>query len=114
MIAVNRTAIVGMPDQAFLNWLQPPDPASGGLSVEDLRREPAACLLPECGNEEEARGHLEGVCGEVFEEQLDCWYRVPSSWPSRHDPHAFDCRFEWSFDSMVAALRNAPLYHAET
>ena len=70
MITINRTAIIGMPGHAFLDWLHRADPTSGGLSLEDLRREPAA------------RGHLEEVRGEVFEEQLSGWYRVPSLWPS--------------------------------
>ena len=58
MITINRTAIVGVPGQAFLDWLHRADPTSGGLSLEDLRREPMVNLLPECENQEEARGHL--------------------------------------------------------
>jgi hypothetical protein len=113
MITINRTAIVGMPGQAFLDWLQRADPTSGGLSLEDLRREPAACLLPECENQEETRGHLDEVRGEVFEEQLTGWYRVPSLWPSRRDLDAFDRWFEWSFHSVAVALRDAPLHQEE-
>jgi hypothetical protein len=113
MIAINRTAIVGVPGQAFLDWLHRVDPASGGLNLEDLRREPAVCLLPECENQEEARGHLEEVRGEVFEEQLTDWYRVPSPWPSRRDLDAFDRWLEWSFHSVTVALRDAPLLQEE-
>jgi hypothetical protein len=113
MIAINRTAIVRMPGQALLDWLHRVDPTSGGLSLEDFRREPTVCLLPECGNEEEARGHLEEVRGGVFREQLTGWCRVPSLWPSRRDLDAFDRWFEWSFRSVVAALRDAPLLQEE-
>ena len=114
MTTVNRAAIVVRPGQPFLDWLHRADPTSRELNLEDLRREPTVYLLPECENEREVRECLAEVCGQIFEEHLDGWYRVPSSWPSRRDLDAFDCRFEWSFDSMVAALRNAPLYHAET
>ena len=113
MIAINRTVIVEMPGQAFLDWLQRADPTSGGLSVEDLRREPAACLLPECDNEEEARGHLEEVRGEVLQEQLTGWRRVPSPWPSGRDLDAFDRWFEWSFHSVVVDLCDDPLLREE-
>jgi hypothetical protein len=108
MIAINRTAIVGMPGQAFLDWLLRADPTSGGLSLEDLRREPAICLLPECENEEEA-GECPGeVCGQIFEEQLGDWYRVPSSRANRRDLDAFDGWFEWRFHSVVFDLRGDP------
>jgi hypothetical protein len=46
MITINRTAIVVMPGQPFLDWLHRADPTSGELSLEDLRREPTVYLLP--------------------------------------------------------------------
>ena len=79
------------------------------MSLEDLRREPTVYLLPESENEEEVRERLKEVCGQIFEEQLDGCYRVPSSWPSRRDLDAFDRWFEWSFQSAAGALRDALL-----
>jgi hypothetical protein len=83
VITVNRTAIVVKPGLPFLDWLHRADPTSSELSLEDLRREPTVYLLPKCENEEAACEQLEGVCGQIFEEQLDGWYRVPSMWPNR-------------------------------
>ncbi|MGO9261813.1 MAG: hypothetical protein ACLQU1_36755 [Bryobacteraceae bacterium] len=93
MIAINRTAIVVKPSQPFLDWLRRADPTSGDLSLEDLQRDPAVYLLPECENEEEVRENLQEVCGRIFEEQLDIWYRVPSSWPKRRGLDVFE---HWS------------------
>jgi hypothetical protein len=45
---------------------------------------------------------LEEVCGQICEEQLDGWYRVPSLWTSQRDLDNFDHWFEWSFHSAVA------------
>ncbi len=59
------------------------------------------------------REYLEEACGEIFEEQLNGWYRVPSSWPSRRDLDAFDRWFEWSFHSMVVDLCDDPLLKEE-
>jgi len=73
------------------------------LSLEDLRREPA----------ERPAGISEEVRGEIFEEQLTGWNRVPSLWPSRRDLDAFDRRLEWSFHSVAVALRDAPLLEEE-
>jgi len=109
MIAINRTGIVVRPGQSFLDWLHRADPTSNELSLEDLRREPTVYLLPECENEEEAREYLEEVCGQIFEEQLDSLYRVPSAWPNRRDLDAFDRWFEWSFHPRVVDLSYNPL-----
>ena len=103
-MTINRTAIVIIPGRPFLDWLQRADPTSGELSLQDLRREPTIYLLPECENEEEARKFLEDVCGGIFEEQLNGWYRVPSSWPAHRDLNAFDDWFEWSFHSVIVDL----------
>jgi hypothetical protein len=49
------------------------------------------------------------VCGQIFEEQLDGSYRVPSWWPNRRERDAFDRWFEWSFHSVVVDLCDEPL-----
>ena len=81
METINRSAIVVMPAQPFLDWLHRVDPTSTELTLADLRREPTIYLLPECENEDAARECLRDVCTEIFEEQLAGWYRVPSAWP---------------------------------
>jgi hypothetical protein len=113
MITINRTAIVVMPGQPFVDWLHRANPTSGELSLEDLRREPTVYLLPECENGEAAREYLEEVRGGIFEEQLNGWYRVPSLWPSRRDLDVFDRWFEWSYHSMVVDLCDDLLIHEE-
>jgi hypothetical protein len=78
MDAINRLAVLVMPAQPFLDWLHRADPTSAELSLEDLRREPTIYLLPEYDTEEEAHGYLREYCSEIFEEELDSWYRMPS------------------------------------
>ena len=56
---------------------------------------------------------LEEICGQIFEEQLDGWYRVHSLWPSRRDLANFDHWFEWTFHSLVVDLCNDPLLREE-
>ena len=85
MITINRNAIVVRPGQPFLDWLHHADPTSADLKLEDLQREPTVCMVKECDSEEEAAEHLAKVCGRIFEEQLDGWYRIPSSWPRCRD-----------------------------
>ena len=92
MDAINQSAVIVMPAQPFLDWLRQADPTSAELSLEDLRREPTIYLLPEYATEEEARAYLKEFCSEIFEEQLDGWYRVPSAWPVDRD---FDTVIRW-------------------
>jgi hypothetical protein len=47
MDAINRSAVIVMPAQPFLDWLHQADPTSAELTLEDLRREPTIYLLPE-------------------------------------------------------------------
>jgi hypothetical protein len=98
-----------MPAQPFLEWLHGVDPTGAELTLEDLRREPTIYLLPECENEEAARGCLRDVCEEIFEEQLDGWCRVPSSWPVHRDLGVFIRRFECHFHTMLVDLFDDPL-----
>jgi hypothetical protein len=70
MFTINRSAIVVMPAQPFLDWLHQVDPTSVKLTLEDLRREPTIYLLPECENDVAARRYLRNGCGNNFEEQL--------------------------------------------
>jgi hypothetical protein len=104
MLTINRTTIVVTPGQRFVNWLHQADVTSADLKLDNLRLEATIYLLPECDSETEARGHLEALCGRIFEEQLDGWYRVPSSWPKRRDFEAFNDWFEWSFHSVIVDL----------
>src|SRR5438132_254234 len=48
MRTVNRSAVVVIPKQPFLDWLRRVDPTGGKLTLADLRRDPSIYLLPEC------------------------------------------------------------------
>jgi hypothetical protein len=109
MVTINRAATLVKPGRPFLDWVHQADPSSANLKLEDLRLEPTIYVLQECKSENEAREHLEIVCGEIFEEQLDAWYRVPSSWLQRRDFEAFDDWFECSFYSVIVDLCADPL-----
>jgi hypothetical protein len=81
MRSVNRSAVIVRPAQPFLDWLHQVDPTSAELTLEDLRSDPSVYLLPVYDTEEQARNHLRKRCEDIFEEQLEGWYRDPSTWP---------------------------------
>ena len=109
MDAINRSAVIVMPSQPFLDWLHRADPTSAELRLEDLRLDATIYLLPEYDTEEEARGYLREHCSEIFEEQLDGWYRVPSAWPVDRTFDTFTRWFEYSFHSVLVDLCDDPL-----
>jgi hypothetical protein len=113
METINRSAIVVKPAQPFLDWLHRVDATSADLTLEDRRLEPTIYLLSEYENEDEALEYLREVCNEIFEEQLNGWYRVPSAWPRQRDPAAFRQWFEWSLHSMIIDLCRDPIEHEE-
>ena len=78
MNAINRSALVVKPAQPFLDWLHRVDPTSTHLTLDDLRLEPIIYLLPEWETDDEALEHLAEVSSEIFKEQLNGWYRLPS------------------------------------
>jgi hypothetical protein len=99
MRSVNRSAVIVRPAQPFLDWLHEADPTSAELTLEDLRRDPSVYLLPVYDAEEQARSHLRKRCEEIFEEQLEGWYRDPSAWPVKRDFGTFIRWFDWQFYS---------------
>jgi len=113
MEMINRCAVLVQPAQPFLEWLRRVDPTSAELTLEDLRREPTIYLLPEWETEQEALQHLARVCSDIFEEQLNGWFRVPSVWPQERNLNAFLRWFDCSFHSMVVDLCDERLRHSD-
>jgi hypothetical protein len=113
MDTINRSAVIVIPAKPFLDWLHRVDPTSADLSLEDLRGEATIYLLPEYDTEEEAHLYLSKHCREIFEEQLDGWYRVPSAWPADRSFDTFIRWFEYSFHSVIVDLSVDPLKRDE-
>ncbi len=113
METINRSALIVTPAKPFLDWLHRVDSTSAEVSLEDLRREATIYLVPEYDSEEEARRFLENYCGEIFEEQLDGWFRVTSAWPVNRSFATFVRWFEYSFHSVIVDLCDGPLERDE-
>ena len=109
MKTINRSAVAVMSAQPFLDWLHQADPTSAHLSLNDLRLEPTLYLLPEYHTEEEAHQHLQRRCREIFEEQLDGWYRVPTAWPADRSFKNFKHWFEYRLHSVLVDLCSHPV-----
>ena len=109
MFAVNRSALIVLPAQPFLDWLHRVDATSREVSLEELRRDQTIYLLPDYDTDEQAERQLRKHCREIFEEQLDGWYRVPSAWPPNRDFPVFKQWFEYHFHSVLLDLCDGPV-----
>lgn len=111
MDALNRSAIVVKAKQRFLDWLHAVDRTSRRITLTDLRREPHIYLISECDTEKDLVDALRELCEEIFEEQLDGWYRVASSWPQDRSYEVFCQWFDYQHHSMLFDLSDEPLIH---
>ena len=113
MNTINRSAVVVIPAQPFLDWLHEVDPTSAALTLNDLRDEPTIYLLAEYDTAEEARHPLQSRCKEIFEEQLEGWFRVPTAWPTDRTFKACKLWFEYHFHSVLIDLCKRPIISEE-
>ena len=109
----NRTAVIVVPKQPLLDWLHSVDPTSAEVTLKILREDPTVYLLAECGSDPEAENLLAENCSQIFEEQLDAWYRAPERWPEDRGIANFRRWFTCSVHSMVVDLCNDPLLAEE-
>jgi len=103
-VLCNRSALIVVPRQPFVDWLHMADPTSHQLTLPDLAREPNIYLIPECGTPEDVAEVLHDVCEEIFAEQLDGWYRDTASWPEDRSYDVFCQWFDYQHHSMLIDL----------
>ena len=73
-----------------------------------MAQEPAVYLIPECGTNKKLERVMRGLCEEIFEEQLDSWYREISTWPQDRSYEAFCQWFEYQHFSLLLDLCDKP------
>ena len=110
MVAENRSAIVVTAKQPFLDWLQAVDPTSSELTLADLSVEPTIYLIPECETPEDVVECLKDVFDEIFQHELDGWYRVREAWPAHRSYDMFRRWFDYRFHSVLLDLGRRTLF----
>ena len=104
MFAINRSVLVVLPAQPFLDWLHRVDATSREVSLKELSRDQTIYLLPDYDTDEQAERQLRKHCPEIFKEQLDGWYRVPSAWPPNREFPVFKQRSNIISNSVLLDL----------
>lgn len=109
MQVLNRAAVVVKARQPFLDWLWSVDPSSRHLTLTDINGDPSVYLLPESDSEEDTAKLLRRFCKDIFEDELNGWWRDPSVWPKDLSFRAFAQWFDFSSHSMVLDLAKEAL-----
>lgn len=109
MITLNRSVLVVKPKQPFLDWLHAADPTSHRLTLQELVREPAIYLIPECDTNEEVVEVLRERCEDIFDEQLAGWFADTTTWPADRSFDVFCHWFDYQHHSMLIDLCDQPL-----
>ena len=104
MFEVNRSVLVVKPKQPFLAWALSLDDEIKDLTLESLRKDCTAYLVPEIEFDSDQHQVLEWCFELLFEEQLDGWHTEPKDWPQNRNLEMFLEWFEVEFHSLVFDL----------
>jgi hypothetical protein len=108
-LEINRSALIAIVKQPFVDWLHTVDPTSKHIGVLEVNHEPTVYLVPECESKEEFAEWLERHCELIFEQQLGGWWTDQRSWPANRGITVFQEWFECRLYSMVLDLHDQPL-----
>jgi hypothetical protein len=105
MYEINRSLAIIKPKQHFLDWLVSSlDPVSGGMTLDELRKDATALLIPEFDDEESALHFVYSNFEELFERELEDWVGDESLWPQTRSLKLFKEWFDVEIHSMVTDM----------
>jgi hypothetical protein len=108
MNLINRGVVVIKPKGLFLDWVNRDLTLSSPVTMEELRRDCTAILVPDLGSLEAALDYVEPLKPRLFEMELEAWDRDPTNWPKERTSARFDAWFELEVYSMVWDAVDAP------
>ena len=106
---IDRSALIVMAKQPFVDWLHTVDPTSKDIRLSDINREPTVYLVPPFEMQDEFMEWLEQYCDMIFAEALGGWWTDEKSWPADPGIRSFQEWFECRLHSMVFDLHDEPL-----
>lgn len=99
---INRHLIVLMPKQPVLDWIRRVDPNPPDLTLDQLRLEQNAFLVPDdLDGQQGVEKWVQRRWQMFFESFLAEWYTVESWWPQKRTFKMFKDWFDIQYHSMV-------------
>jgi hypothetical protein len=101
---VNRGVIVVKPRQPYVDWANAVDDDPMKTTIDDLRRECTAYLLPDWYDDDELERLVRKHHRFIFENELAGWSTDESTWPKRRGYATFREWFDVEHHSVVLDL----------
>jgi hypothetical protein len=104
MHTIDRFVAIIKPKQPFLDWLESLPDWDLDMTLEKLRGDSNAYLVPEYDSTEQAMRYIERNHKAIFEWELWSWYTDETSWPEKLTPSVFRKWFDVEIYEMVIDL----------
>lgn len=103
MKTINRSAFVVRPKEPYLAWAASQDADAPGVA-HSLRDRVSVYLVPEDPAGREETAPLADYFAEIFELELEAWWRDEDAWPAKRDLDTFLQWFHVVGESIVVDL----------
>jgi hypothetical protein len=113
MEEVNRSLLVVKPKRPFLEWARKVDERGTEVTLDFLREDCNAYLIPEYEFDEDQDEILTWCFEDIFAEELFSWSTDEADWPPHRTLKMFKEWFDLEFHSMVHDVDDAPLEHID-
>jgi hypothetical protein len=109
MRLINRTAAVIKPRQPYIDWANSFEGAAGVVSLEEVRSNATALLIPEFDCLADGRDFLEENFALIFDNQLAAWSADSKTWPKNRDLDLFRQWFDLEVHELVYDVVEEPI-----
>jgi hypothetical protein len=112
-VIVNRLAAIIKPKQPLLDWLKSQPDWDLDITLEELRADRYALLIPGYAFPDQALRYIERNHKAIFELELFGWYTDESVWPKKRTLSVFRKWFDVEIHSMVIDMLDEHIMREE-
>ena len=109
MHVLNRAVAIIKPKQPYLAWATSLPDATDHVSLEALRRDCTALLIPAYDDPAEAEAFIKEIFADLFAMELEAWHRDPAAWPAHRTYHTFQAWFDVEIHALVLDVADDPI-----
>ena len=106
---LNRTVVLLVPKQPFLQWVNDADPDEQALTLADLCEDNEVFLIPQLNDDQESIQWVEKRWSILFEHMLAEWVIDETVWPQKRTLNMFREWFDIEIHTLAWDLADEPL-----
>ena len=107
--SIDRCVLVVMPQKPYLDWVHSLDEEGREYTLEDLREEGTAYLIPTIEDIDKLDETLEDTYESIFAQELAAWHTDPDDWPTGRNLAMFRQWFQVIVCSMTLDTVGEPM-----